>query len=107
MNLIKLFELNQKGGDQKGGGIILYVREDLPAKLLSIDRTNESFFVKLNLKRTKWLISYSYNPNRSNVYSHFESLIRNLDLYSSKSDNYLVVGNFNVPVKEANIKNVC
>ena len=49
---------------------MLYFREDLPAKLLPIDRTNESCFVELNLKRTKWLISYSYNPNKSNIYSH-------------------------------------
>ena len=42
---------------------MLYFREDLPAKLLPIDRTNESCFVELNLKRTKWLISYSYNRN--------------------------------------------
>ena len=47
---------------QKGGGMF-YVRKDLPAKILSIDRTNESFFVELNLKHTKWLISYPYNRN--------------------------------------------
>ena len=93
--------------DQKGGGIMLYFREDLPAKLLSIDRTNDSGFVQLNLKRTKWLISYSNNPNKSNIYSHLESLSRNLDLFSSKYENYLVVGNFNVSVEEANIKNFC
>ena len=48
---------------QKGGGIMFYVRKDLPAKSLSIDRTNESSFVKLNLKHTKWLISYPFNRN--------------------------------------------
>ena len=93
--------------DQKSGGIMLYFREDLPAKLLPIDRTNESRFVQLNLKRTKWLISYSNNPNKSNIYSHLESLCRNLDLFSSKYKNYLVVGDFNVSVEEANIKNFC
>ena len=86
---------------------MLYFREDLPAKLLPIDRTNESRFVQLNLKRTKWLISYSNNPNKSNIYSHLESLCRNLDLFSSKYKNYLVVGDFNVSVEEANIKNFC
>ena len=80
--------------DQKGGSIMLYFREDLPAKLLPIDRTSESCFAELNLKRTKWLISYSYNPNKSSVYSHLESLSRNLDLYSLKYDNYLIVGGF-------------
>ena len=87
--------------DQKGGGIMLYFKEDLTAKLLSINRTNENCFVELNLKRTKWLISYSYNPNKSNIYSHLESLSRNLDLFSSKYNNYLVVCDFNVSVEEA------
>ena len=93
--------------EQKSGGMMLYFREDLPVKLLSIDRTNKSCFVELNMKRTKWLISYSYNPNKSNIYSNLESLSRNLDLFSSKYDNVLVVGDFNVSVEEANIKNLC
>ena len=80
---------------------MLYVWEDLPAKVLSIDRTNESCFVELNLMRTKWLITYSCNPNRSNIYSHLESLSQNLDLYSSNDDNYLVVGHCNVSADEA------
>ena len=50
------------------------------------------------------MISYSYDPNKSNIYSHLESLSRNFVLYSSKYDNYLVVGDFNVSVDEANLK---
>ena len=84
--------------DQKRCGIMLYVNEDLAAKLLSIDRTDESCLVELNLKRAKWLTSYSYNPNISNIYSQFESVSRNFDLYSSKYGNYLVAGDFNVSV---------
>ena len=53
--------------DQKVGGIMLYFREDLPEKLLSIDRTNKSCFVELNLKCTKWLINYLYNSNKSDI----------------------------------------
>ena len=49
------------------------------------------------------MISYSYNPNKSNIYSHLESLSRNFVLYSSKYDNYLVVGDFNASVDEANL----
>ena len=60
--------------DQTGVGIVLHVREDLPAKLPSIDITNESCFVELNLKRTKWLINYSYNPIGSIILSHLESI---------------------------------
>ena len=42
--------------DQKGGDIMLYVWEDLPAKLLPMDRTNTSCFFELKLKCTEWLI---------------------------------------------------
>ena len=54
--------------EQKGCDIMLYFRKDLPAKLLPIDRTNKSCFIELHLKCTKMLISYSYNPNKSNIY---------------------------------------
>ena len=86
---------------------MLNFREDLPAKLLSIDRSNESCFVELNLKRKKWLISYSYNPKKSNIDSDLESFTQNLDLFFSKYNNVLVLGDFNVSVEEANIKNFC
>ena len=33
-----------------GGGISFSVREDIPAKLLSVDVTNKNFFVEINLR---------------------------------------------------------
>ena len=39
-----------------GGGILLYVREDVPTKLLSIQPIpSECFFTELNLRKRKWL----------------------------------------------------
>ena len=50
-----------------GGGILLYIREDIPSKLLSIERDlTEAFFVEINLhNKKKWLISCSYNPKKA------------------------------------------
>ena len=45
--------------NSKGGGIILYVREDIPSKLINsscIDHDKEYFLVELNLRKQKWLI---------------------------------------------------
>ena len=48
-----------------GGGIFLYVREDTPTKLLSTEPIpSECFFVELNLRKPKWLISWNYNPHK-------------------------------------------
>ena len=42
--------------DSNGGGIMLYVREDIPSNLLATDKKNhiESFYVELNLRKEKW-----------------------------------------------------
>ena len=52
--------------DGNGVGILLYIRENIPSKLLSINRNIEGFFVEINLRnKKKWLLSCSYNPKRA------------------------------------------
>ena len=49
-------------GNGNGGGILLYIREDIPSKLLSVNKNIEGFFVEINLRhRKEWLLSCSYN----------------------------------------------
>ena len=43
-----------------GGGIALYVREDIPSRQIFFkndDNDTEHFFVEINLRKKKWLIS--------------------------------------------------
>ena len=57
------FRLDRNGN---GGGILLYIRDDLPSKLLSINKNIEGFFVEINLRnKKKWLLSCSYNPTKN------------------------------------------
>ena len=54
-----------------GGGILLYIREDIPSKLLSIYQDIEGFSVEINLSgNKKWLLSCSYNPNKVQISNH-------------------------------------
>ena len=65
-----------------GGGLMLFVREDIPCKLLSLgNRPMEGFNVEINLRKSRWLLCCSYNPSRSNIDFHLEHLNRNLSLY--------------------------
>ena len=52
-----------------GGGIVLYVREDIPSKLILVEENPiEGFFMEINLRnKKKWLISYSYNPKKASL----------------------------------------
>ena len=93
--------------DSKGGGIMLYVRTDIPSDLLAFeDKPIESLFIELNLQNTKILINCSYNPHKSELKKHLTALRNSLDLYSSKYEKILILGDFNVEI-EANMKSFC
>ena len=53
-----------------------FVRNDIPSKVIFIERLPTNIFlIELNLRKKKWLINRSYNPNNGNNESH-------LDLFS-------------------------
>ena len=84
-----------------GGGILCYVTEDIPVKLLSVETLpTESFFVEINLRVKKWLVSCSYNPHKDNICNHLQMLSTSLDLYLSQYDNIIIVGDFNTEIGE-------
>ena len=49
-----------------GGGLLLYIRHDIPTKLLKHDfGTNiENLSVEINLRKRKWFFNGSYNPHK-------------------------------------------
>ena len=59
--------------NKNGGGLMLYIREDIPAQLLkqkSLSQNFENLSVELNLRNKKWIISCSYNPHLNNIQHH-------------------------------------
>ena len=95
--------------DNNGGGIMLYVREDIPSNLLATDEKShiESFYVELNLRNEKWLINCSYNPNKSMIGNHLDALSTYLDLHSTTYEKILILGDFNVGIEEQHMKTFC
>ena len=95
--------------DSNGGGIMLYVREDIPSNLLATDEKNqiESFSVELNLRNEKWLINCSYNPNKIMICNHLDALSTYVDLHSTTYEKILILGDFNVGIEEQYMKAFC
>ena len=94
--------------NKNGGGILLHVREDIPAKILSHDFPSaESFFVEIILHKKKWLINCSYNPNKNNINNHLEIISKALDAFSTKYENIILPGDFNVCVDDEAMRNFC
>ena len=69
--------------------------------------TIEGLFVEINLRKKKWLLCCSYNPKKSLISNHLKEIGNNLDLLSSKYDNYLLMGDFNAEPSEPVISDFC
>ena len=107
--LIKWFsEPYRLDRNSKGGGIMLFIREDIPSKLLSIEKSSiEAFYIEVNLRKAKWLLCCSYIPNKNNIHAHLENLDKSLALYSSSHENYIIMGDFNLGPENTYIKSFC
>ena len=90
-----------------GGGIMLYIREDIPSKLIEVDIKIEGIFVEINLRKKKWLLSCSYNPKKSLISKHLNEIGSNLELMSSKYDNFMLLGDFNAEPNDAAVSDFC
>ena len=62
----------RKDRNDKGGGVLLYLRNDIPVKFLNkkcpkLETQYENIFIEITLHNKKWLICGSYNPKKSKI----------------------------------------
>ena len=83
--------------NKNGGGVYIYVWEDIPSRELKIHNAPEDIenvFIKINLIKTKWLFCGSYHPPSQSDKYFFENIGKMLDKYS-KHNKFMLVGDFN------------
>ena len=85
---IDVYTSYKRERNENGGGFQLYISDDVPSTLLKIDPNFKAFFAELNIRK-KLLLCCSYNPNRNLINKHLDEIGRNLDLLSSKYDNFI------------------
>ena len=90
-----------------GNGILLYVREDIPSKLLNSDLSIEGFVVEIRLRKKTRLLCSSYNPKKNLIANHLNCTDRNLDSQLGQNENVILTGNFNIEPNDTTMKNFC
>ena len=88
------------------GGLLTYIRSDIPSRLVKTNKDYQVLFVELNLRKQKWLLFIIYrNPSSSiNLDQYLQFLSDAFDMYSSTYDNILIAGDFNAEPSSANLK---
>ena len=83
--------------NRNGGGVMIYIRNDIPSRLLSkhvFPSDIKGLYIELNFRKCKWLLLGTYHrPSQSDQY-YFDNLDKSLDTYSNY-EKILLVGDFN------------
>ena len=94
--------------DRHGGGVLIFVREDIPSRKLSkhtFPTDIEALYIEINLRKTKFLLIGTYHPpNQADQY-YFDNINKALDMYSHSYDKVLLSGDFNAQEDETVISN--
>ena len=94
--------------NQFGGGLLVFIREDIPCSILNIKQlTIEALFIEINLRKKKWLLCCSYNPHKNLIVAHLREIQVALDVLSSKYENIIIIGDFNSEPKESAMIDFC
>ena len=85
--------------NKRGGGVLIYVREDISSKQLTKHTFNndiEGIFLELNLNKYKLLVCGTYHPPTQENKYYFDNISNSLDLYLRDYDRFVLIGDFNI-----------
>ena len=103
---INEYNIFRSDRNAKGGSILMYVRDDIPCKLIPMhNSTIEGFFIEFKLKKKKWFLCCSYNPHRRFISNHLTNIGKNLDLLLTNYDNILQLGHLTLRLRTTFLRN--
>ena len=103
----KFFEIYNGDGDCKGGGILVYIKDSLPHRLLNAHTgpTNgvEYMSFEICFKRRKWFLVYMYRPPKVSNKFAWDVLTKLADHFVCNSNLTVFFGDINYDMYKDNI----
>ena len=99
----------RKDRNKNGGGLILYVNEDILGKLLNsynFKEGSEVIVFEFSISNKKWLLLGNYKPPSQNELSFMNKIKLSLNFFSSSYENFLLFGDFNLSIENRNFRNL-
>ena len=99
----------RKDRTDKGGGLLLYVRDHISSRLVNTEICSdiEAFVIEINLKKRKWLLFCTYRPQKSMISNHMKILSLQLNVFQKRYENFIILGDFNSEIDEDAMKDFC
>ena len=89
-----------------GGGLCIYVKENIASKQLNLhlDKETEAMYLEINIRSRKWLIVGLYKPPSQNNSLCLENMSKNLSRYLDSYENITLLGDFNMTSEDKNLE---
>ena len=97
----------RKDRNKNGGGLMLYVNEGIPGKLINSHKFKEGYDIivfEFSISNKKWLLLRNYEPPSQNELFFINEIKLSLNLFSSSYENLLLLGDFNLSAENPNFK---
>ena len=102
------FKMYRKDRTKTGGGLLLYVNENLPGKIINsykFKENSEIIVFEFSVSNKKWLLLGNYRPPSQNDLSFISELNLALNFFSPIYENFVLLGDFNLSSENPNFKN--
>ena len=102
------FKMYRKDRTKTGGGLLLYVNENLPGKIINsykFKENSEIIVFEFSVSNKKWLLLGNYRPPSQNDLSFINELNLALNFFSPIYENFVLLGDFNLSTENPNLKN--
>ena len=96
--------------NSQGGGLLIYIREDLPCKRLEshkIPDNVEGIFIELIINRDKWFLMGGYNPHKESTSYFLSHVSKVVDANMSTYENFILLGDFNAVSTDNALQEFC
>ena len=81
------------------GGISVYFKNNIIAKSSkTINLSIEAIFIEMSLRSKKWLLCFTYNPNKSLLERHLNQTDSQLEIFCKNYEHLLMLGDFNANI---------
>ena len=93
------FKMYRKDRTKTGGGLLLYVNENLPSKIINsykFKEISEIVLLEFSVSNKKWLLLGNYRPPSQNDLSFISELNLAWDFLNPKYENFVLLGDLNL-----------
>ena len=102
------FKMYRKDRTKTGGGLLLYVNENLRGKITNsykFKENSEIVLFEFSVPNKKWLLLGNYRPPSQNDLLFINEFNLALNFFSPIYENFVLLGDFNLSTENPNLKN--